>query len=84
MGSRMAVLAGRSTGRKDLQMDRAVDYVTRYTKLVICLGTAAVMIWRANSYVDPHGPSIIPTLMCTAFATALTFTGFALCGRDQE
>lgn len=65
-------------------MDRAVEYVTRYTKLVVCLVIAAVMIWRANDYVDPHGPSMIPTMMCTGFAIAMTFTGFALASRGDE
>ncbi len=65
-------------------MDRALEYFTRYTKLLVCLAIAAVCIWRANTYVDPKGPSMIPTMMCTAFAMAITFTGFALCSRQND
>jgi hypothetical protein len=66
-------------------MDRAVSYLTRYTKLLVCLAIAAACIWRANTYVDPHSPpSVLPTLMCTAFAMAITFTGFALCSRGED
>ena len=66
------------------KMDRAVDYVTRYTKLLVCLAVAALCIWRGNTYVDPKGPSLMPTMMCTAFAMAITFTGFALCSSRSD
>jgi hypothetical protein len=65
-------------------MDRIVDYVTRYSKLFVCLGLAVAIIWRSNTYSDPSGASMIPTLMCTAFAVAITFTGFALSSRPQK
>jgi membrane glycosyltransferase len=65
-------------------MDRTVEYVTRYSKLAVCLVIAAASIWRANDYVDPKGPSMIPVVMCTMFAMAMTFTGFALSSREQE
>jgi hypothetical protein len=66
-------------------MDRTVSYLTRYTKLLVCLMIAIACVWRANTYVDPMSPpSVVPTLMCTAFAMTITFTGFALCSRSDD
>jgi membrane glycosyltransferase len=65
-------------------MDRTLEMVTRYGKLAVCLALAAVAIWRANDYVDPKGPTMMPAIMCSLFAMVMTFTGFALTTREQE
>jgi len=60
------------------QMTNTLDKLTRFGKLLACLVIGAVVVWRGNTYNDPHSISAIPQFMCATFAIAIAFTGFAL------
>jgi hypothetical protein len=54
------------------------NLIVRVTKAVMCVLVAAVLVWRSNTYTDPSGPGMMPSVVCTIAAMFLVFLGLAI------
>ena len=51
----------------------------KFVQIVVVLIGAALMVYRANTYNDPHSAtSMLPALMCAGFAALLCLTAVTM------
>jgi len=63
---------------------RVVELFNRYAKLAVCTLLAVALVWRGNTYIEPHTGAVLAPLMCVLTATVLVFTGLGLTFDDRE
>ena len=59
-------------------LDLWMEKLRRVGSSVVCLVLAAVFIWRAYSFADPRGPSVMTSAMCIILGLCLVLTALAM------
>lgn len=55
----------------------------KIVQVVGILIIAALFVYRGNTFNDPQATSMVPALMCAAFATFLVLTAITMAFRDE-